>query len=297
MSRAAATLVLVLGILLTPAPADAWGAAGHRLIMRQAIALLPPELRSFFERYADEVVMRSNDPDLWRNIPWDDDSNHFVDFGVREYGADPFAALPREYDRAVQKFGVATVRRNGTLPWRLAELHGSLQRAFEELKRSAPYTASNIVLFSAVASHYMQDATQPFHATDNYDGRATGNDGIHSRFERDLIERFESRLHLSPAGPVPIVDARTAAFDTLIAGHRLVDQILADDREAARGKQVYDDDYYEKFFVKVQPILERQLSEAISKTAGLIIGAWQQAGRPAMRLRDVRPLQRVRQAP
>jgi hypothetical protein len=50
--------------------------------MRRAIELLPPELKPFFENYREELVLRSNDPDLWRSVPWDDDSNHFVDFGI-----------------------------------------------------------------------------------------------------------------------------------------------------------------------------------------------------------------------
>jgi hypothetical protein len=229
-------------------------------------------------------------------VPWDEEANHFLDFGVREYGPSPFDALPRDLDRAVQKFGIATVRRNGMLPWRFAEEYGNLQRAFEGLTRNAPYATSDIVFFSAITAHYAQDSTQPFHATDNYDGRATGNDGIHARFERDLIERFESRLRLSPQ-PMVITDPRTTAFDTLVTGHGLVAQILAADREAAAGKQVYDDDYFEKFFAKVQPVLERQLSLAIAETAGMIIGAWQQAGRPALRLSDVRPPERVRRTP
>jgi hypothetical protein len=190
-----ATCAFVL-VALTPAPASAWGFAAHKLIMRQAIDLLPPELKPFFDRFRDEVVLRVTDPDLWRNVGWEDDPNHFLDFGVREYGAYPFEALPREYGAAVEKFGDATLRRYGLLPWREAEEFGNLRRAFEEFKRDAPYTTSNVVLFSAVAAHYIQDAHQPFHASDNYDGQMTGNFGIHARFERDLIERFETRLRL-----------------------------------------------------------------------------------------------------
>lgn len=287
---------LIVMSLLTATPALAWGAAAHRMISERAIELLPPQLKPFFEKYRDEFVLRTNDPDLWRVVSWDDDANHFVDFGVAEYGPPPFAALPRSYDEAVAKFGVATVKRNGLLPWRLSEERGQLERLFEEFKRSAPYTAGNTVLFSAVTAHYTQDATQPFHATINFDGRATGNDGIHSRFERDLFERFGSRLHLNPAPPTAILNPKDWAFDTLIASFQAVDPILKADTEAAAGKEVYDDDYFEKFFAKVQPILERQLSKAISDTAGMIIGAWEQAGRPVLRLVDERTPERVRRS-
>ena len=284
----------VVMLAFAPAPAQAWGFAAHRLITRHAIDLLPPELKPFFQRFKEEIVMRVVDPDLWRNVGWEDDPNHFLDFGVREYGAYPFQALPREHGAALEKFGDATLRRNGLLPWREAEQFGNLRRAFEEFKRNAPYTTSNVVLFAAVASHYMQDAHQPLHATDNHDGQATGNRGIHSRFERDLIERFEGRLRIAPASPKLIPNIRDAAFDALLASHLLVDRILAADKGAAAGKDTYDTEYFEKFFTGTQPLLEQQLAAAVTATASLIVSAWDQAGRPAVRLLDDRSPQRIR---
>ena len=281
-------------LAFAPAPALAWGFVAHRLIMRQAIDLLPPELKTFFQRFKEEIVVRVVDPDLWRNVGWEDDPNHFLDFGVREYGSYPFHALPREYGAALEKFGDATLRRNGLLPWRTAEQFGNLRRAFEEFKRNAPYTTSNVVLFSAVAAHYMQDAHQPFHATDNHDGQETGNRGIHSRFERDLIERFEARLKIAPTPPRLTPNSRDAAFDALLAGHQLVDRILAADKDAAAGRDTYDAEYFEKFFAGVQPVLQQQLAAAVTATASLILSAWDQAGRPAVRLVDDRSPQRIR---
>jgi hypothetical protein len=90
-----------------PSTAFAWGFAGHRYIMRNAIELLPPELKPFFTARRDEIVNRVIDPDLWRNAGWEDDPNHFVDFGVPELGAYPFAGLPRDYGAAIEKFGTA----------------------------------------------------------------------------------------------------------------------------------------------------------------------------------------------
>ena len=117
------------------------------------------------------------------------------------------------------------------------------------------------------------------HATNNYDGQLTGNRGIHARFERDLVERFEARLTISPVPPRPITNARDFAFDALLASYTLVDSILTADTDALAGKDLYDDDYFEKFFAKVRPVLERRLAESITATAGLIMGAWEQAGR------------------
>ncbi|HEY7170509.1 MAG TPA: hypothetical protein VH417_06645 [Vicinamibacterales bacterium] len=293
MHKAVVALLLVAS-LLHAAPADAWGFAGHRLIMRRALELLPAELKPFFDQYREEVIIRSVDPDLWRSVGWEDDPNHFLDFGVSEYGKEPFAALPRDYDAALQKFGSAVLKRNGLLPWRAAEEFGNLRRAFEGFARGSLYAISDVILFSGVTAHYFQDAHQPLHATDNFDGAQTRNNGIHARFERDLIERFESRLNLRPPPPTAIANPRDAAFDLLIDSHRLVAGILEADDAAKNGKDAYDDDYFEKLFVRVQPTLERQLSRSISATAGAIIGAWEAAGRPKPALRDARPVQRIR---
>jgi hypothetical protein len=286
---------LLLAIVL-PAPAAAWGFTGHQYIMRRAIDLLPPELKPFFTEHREVVILRVIDPDLWRNVGWKDDPHHFLDFGVSEYGAYPFAALPRDYDAALEKFGRETLERNGLLPWRASEMFGHLRRAFEGFARASAYAVSDATLFSAVTSHYIQDAHQPLHATINYDGQQTGQHGVHARFERDLFERFESRLDIHPAAPAAVVDIREFAFTTLVGSYQFVEPLLAADREAAAGKDVYDDDYFEKFFVRVKPLLEERVSASITSTAGLLIGAWEAAGRPALRLRDARPLQKVRPA-
>ena len=296
MRKAIVATALVLASLL-PAPAAAWGFAGHKLIMRRAIELLPPELKPFFDRYRDELVVRVVDPDVWRTAGWDDDPNHFMDFGAKEYGAYPFKDLPRDFDAAVEKFGTVTVRRNGMLPWRANEMFGNLRRTFESFKRGSAYGPNDLVLYTAVLGHYMQDANQPFHATNNFDGQLTGNNGIHARFERDLVERYESRLTIKATAPRPILNARDAAFDTLLASYSLVDRILQADTEAVAGKDVYDDDYFEKFFARVRPVLEQRLADSVTATLSVIVGAWERAGRPMLAIEGARPLEQVKKPP
>ena len=78
------------------------------------------------------------------------------------------------------------------------------------------------------------------------------------------------------------------------ASYLLVDPILKADKEALGSGDTYDDAYFDKFFAKVQPMLEQQLSAAITATASVIVSAWDQAGRPTVRLTDARPLEKVR---
>src|SRR5579872_3265545 len=128
MRKASLVLAACLIASLLPSPAFAWGFAAHRYIMGRAIALLPAELKPFYDHYKDEIVIRATDPDLWRNVGWDEDANHFINFGVREYGEYPFTVLPRDLGAAIEKFGTATIKRNGMVPWRVSEMFGNLRR-------------------------------------------------------------------------------------------------------------------------------------------------------------------------
>ena len=294
--RCGALVVLVLAAVLLPSPALAWGFAAHKYIMRRAIDLLPVAIKPFFVEHRDEMVFRVVDPDLWRNVGWEDDPNHFVNFGAPELGPYPFTAYPREYGAAFEKFGAAGLKRLGTLPWREAEEFGNLRRAFEGFAKGNPYGTTDAVLFAAVASHYIQDAHQPLHATNNYDGQLTGQTGVHARFERDLVERYESRLRVSPGAPKSVASPRDAAFNALIASHQLVVPILAADKEAIGGRDAYDDAYFEAFFLKVKPILEERLGAAITATASMVVSAWEQAGKPDLKNGTPRPVQKVQRA-
>ena len=75
--------------------------------MHRAIDLLPSEIKPFFVAHRDELAVRVVDPNLWQLAGWDDGPNHFLDFGVSEFGAYPFTVLPREYAAALEKFGIA----------------------------------------------------------------------------------------------------------------------------------------------------------------------------------------------
>jgi hypothetical protein len=287
-------LAVAAAAVLMPAPAFAWGFVAHQLIMKRAIDLLPPELAPFYQHFRSDIEMRVVDPDLWRKVAPEDEPNHFLDLGIPEYGPPPFAGLPRERGQATEKFGVVTLRKYGMLPWRVEEISGNLRRAFEAMAGREAFATSDVTLFSSFLAHYIQDAFQPFHATDNFDGQKTGNAGIHARFETELTVRFQSRLRLSPAPARGLKSHRDAAFDALATSYAQIDRILAADKAAIGGKELYDDEYFEHFFLAVQPVLEERLSAAITATAGAILGAWEQAGRPALYTELPRTPERVR---
>jgi hypothetical protein len=281
---------IALLLVCQPRPASAWGFEAHKYIMARVITLLPVEIRPFFEKYQAAIVEHVIDPDLWRTVGWEEESpRHFLDMDA--YGPYPFAALPRDHDEAVKRYGREFVTKNGLIPWRTAEIHGKLVEAFTQ---KAGYSRENIKLFSSVLTHYVSDAHVPFHAALNHDGQLTGQWGIHSRFESELFERYWRTLRVSPKAIVPVGPARDVIFEALVASFPLTHEILAADKAAVAGRDVYDDRYFALLFSKVQRILERRLADSITISASLIASAWVQAGRPALTVAQPRVPRKVR---
>jgi len=291
MRRGFAVLVLVSVLIAGQSPVHAWGFEAHKFIVDRAIALLPAEIRPFFEKHRVSIVEHSIDPDLWRTVGWDaqESPNHFLDMDA--YGASPFNDLPRDRDAALKKFGLETINKNGLLPWRAQEMHGKLVEAFM-LKQT--YSRDNIKLFSSLLAHYLSDAQVPFHASLNHDGQLTGQWGIHSRFESELFERYRDRLQVSPAPVTSIASIRDFAFDSLVASYSYVPAILDADKAAVVGREEYDDAYFAMMFEKVKPVLEARLASAITATASAITTAWEQAGKPALPPDAPRAIRKIR---
>jgi hypothetical protein len=290
MRTKAVAVLVMLFTAARPAPAAAWGTEVHKFITAQAMALLPAEIRPFFEKYTPTVVEHSIDPDLWRTAGFlEEPPRHFVD--MDSYGPYPFKEMPHEYDAAVKRYGLEFVTRNGTLPWRTEEIYKQLVDAF---RQQAPYSRENLKFFAAVISHYTADAHVPFHAALNYDGQLTGQWGIHSRFESDLFARYQARLRLTPKVPARVTAVRELIFDSLVVSFSQVQAVLDADKSAVAGKDVYDDAYYDAFFDKVRPILEQRLSDSIGDVVGVITAAWVDAGRPALPIEVVNTPKKVR---
>lgn len=290
MRRLPVVVLIFVSVVASPRPAAAWSFEVHRFIMARAIPLLPPEIRPYFERHETAIVEHSIDPDLWRTAGWESEpERHFLDMDA--YGPYPFKEIPRELDAAVARHGREFVNKNGLLPWRTAEIHGKLVEAFTQ---KGPYSRENIKFFSSVSAHYVADAHVPLHAAMNYDGQLTGQWGIHSRFEGELFDRYRARLTVAPGPLVPVGSARDFTFDTLLASFAHVQPLLDADKAAVEGRETYDDEYFTLFFARMQPVLEKRLSESITAVASVITAAWVEAGRPALPLEVVRTPRPVR---
>ena len=274
-------VIVVVAVAVAAERPAAWGFEAHRLIADRAVDLLPTEIRPFFVKHRAFISEHAIDPDLWRTAGWiEEPPQHFLDMDA--YGPAPFDAIPHDKDAAIAKFGKDMVQKNGLLPWRVDEMYSKLVRAFADAKADRPYARDNIKFLSAVLAHYVGDAHVPFHAVLNHDGQVTNQQGLHSRFESQMFDRYRLRLRIRPAPITVTKSPRDFIFDTLAVSASLAEPMLAADRDAIGSGDVYDAAYYDRFFARAQPVLERRLSEAIAATAALITRAWEEGGKPSL---------------
>ena len=160
-----------------------------------------------------------------------------------------------------------------------------LRRGFEGFTRQAPYATGDVVLFSAVTSALScRTRTSRCTRRNNYDGQLTGQQrgplAVRARPHREIPE---SRLTLSPgAGSKPITQSPRSAFDVLLDSIPTSSAIMQSRHRGRRpARSIYDDDYFEKFFASMKPILEKRLAHSITATAAASSSAPWEAGRTA----------------
>jgi hypothetical protein len=187
LMRACAAAILAAVILCLPEPTRAWGVDVHRFITKRAIAGLPAGLKPFFTAKADFISEHAVDPDMWRLIGLksdlgDEEPNHFLDIDGLDDPRRSRMFMRLECLRPATAPSARIARPRSVARGRdLQETRGALSEAG---KNPNGFGAENAYL-SAVISHYIEDAHQPFHSVTSYDGQATNQRGIHARFETD----------------------------------------------------------------------------------------------------------------
>lgn len=77
----------------------AWGFYGHRLINRNAVFALPPELFSLYKQHIDFITEHAVDPDKRRYAVKHEAVRHYID--LDHWGVEPFDSLPKSWPDAV----------------------------------------------------------------------------------------------------------------------------------------------------------------------------------------------------
>jgi len=275
VSTAAALLVVAALCAFAPSSARAWGRSGQKLVVSQAIDTLPPEIRGYFETNRAFLLQHVSDPlDAPTAKSNAERRNHYL--YLDKYGRFPFEALPRNYKAAAAKMGKWKLEANGLLPWQVGVYSQKLTEAmkagrWEEVKVDA-----------AILALYVAETDDPFHTTDNFDGKLSGQLGIDERFGTTLVERFSSFFPMRPNDAAYIPDPTDHAFEDCLSSHSWIENVLLADRNAHLGLTSYTDEFYDRFYNLSAAILIRQLSNAATDTGSYWLTAWINAGKPQL---------------
>jgi hypothetical protein len=272
--RASRWLALVALFALLPQCVGAWGANGHKLIVNQAVDTLPADIRYFFEGNRSILLQHVTDPlEAIEKTP-SERHHHFL--YLDKYGRFPFDSLPRNYKAAVAKYTKAKLEANGLLPWQV----GVYSEKLTEAMKAGRWDEAR--LDAAILANYVAEAHDPFNTTENFDGRLTAQPGINERFGKTLIDKYSSFFPMRPNDAVYINDPTDRAFEACLSSHSWLEIILLADRNARRGENSYNDDYFDRFYNQAAAILIRQLSDAATDVGSYWLTAWVNAGRPQL---------------
>ncbi len=274
--RVLGVAALALACLTVPARAVAWGNNGHRLIADKAVETLPPELRPFFEASRKFIVQHSTDPlDALVKNPAAERRYHVL--LLDRYGRFPFENLPRDYKKALGKFGKAKLEANGVLPWQIGVYSEKLTSAFRL------HNWEEARLMAALLAHFVAEAHDPFNVTEDFDGRLSGQPGVNRRFGSSLVDRFSSFFPVRPNDAIYINGPyHDRAFEACLSAHGWLENILLADRRARQGLSDYTDEYFDRFYNQAGAIVIRQLSDAATDVGSYWLTAWRNAGQPPL---------------
>jgi hypothetical protein len=121
----------------------------------------------------------------------------------------------------------------------------------------------------------------PLHLTRNYNGQYTGQTGVHSRFESNMINTYSSQIVYSGDSLIYIDNVSDFVFDLLYNNYPFVDSLLkADSLAKAFAGNTTSTAYYSKMWELSKAFTTGLFKEASHKLTSLIYTAWLNAGSP-----------------
>lgn len=281
-------IVAVFTLLLIVGKASAWGFLGHKLINNRAVFALPPEMFGFYKKHIDYITIHSTDPDSRRYLIAEEGCRHFMDCDRYEKSA-PLDTIPHRWSEAVEKYTEDTLLAHGIVPWHCLAMLSRLTKAFEEKD------LNKILKISADIGHYIADAHVPLHASRNYNGQLTGQEGIHALWESRIPQLFADSFDLLTGQAVYLFRPSDFIWGTQSRSFALVDSVLQLEKSAtaqhqytkysfetigAQTLEVYSFAYCLDYHNMMQQMVERRMRQAIFAVASFWYTAWVNAGQP-----------------
>jgi len=258
---------LLILLLLSTSLQARWGWGSHRFINARAVELLPEDM-SFWMDHQDYLSQHSVDPDT-DDLPG---YYHYIDI---DYYPEFFTGtLPHTWEAMVALYGTGVMEDNGIIPWVIEWwLHD-----LKTLMQTGEW--NDVWQIAAELGHYVADSHQALHLTLNYNGQLSGNYGIHSRYETQMINP-----HLDAISPIDTLasyweNPLDSVFAYIDAIYPLVDLIMDTDDEASLQDPGRNDLYYSIMWDNLGDTTIWSLNKAAVDLASIWYTAWVDAGSP-----------------
>jgi hypothetical protein len=248
-----------------------WGYVGHRIINYNTILSALPQME-FFETWADSLKAHGSDADDRKSWDPDEAPKHYID--IDNYPEFILTGtIPQDFDSLVAIHGYSFVMEQGILPWAIIKAADSLQSLFEL------NDMHEAMLIAADLGHYIGDAHMPLHITRNYNGQYTNQYGVHSRYESNLIQTFQSQIVYQGDTLQYIDNLSDFVFDMIYDNYQYVDSVLyADSVAYAFAGHNYNSTYYNKFWELAKDFTIGLFQRASYRLTSVIYTEWINAG-------------------
>ncbi|MBK7500085.1 MAG: T9SS type A sorting domain-containing protein [Ignavibacteriales bacterium] len=250
-----------------------WGNVGHRIINTKTILSVTPSM-SFWGSWSDSLAAHGSDADYRKSSDPDEAPKHYIDIdNYSEFISN--GHITQIFDSLVLQHGITFVMDQGILPWAIMNTFDSLETAFQNNQ------FHKAMLLAADLGHYIGDMHMPLHITKNYNGQLTGQTGVHSRFESNMINTYSAQIIYSGDSLVYINNVSDFIFSTLYNNYIYVDSVLKCDSLAkAFAGNTTSSAYYSKLWELSKGFTTELFKSASHKLTCLIYTAWLNAGSP-----------------
>ena len=260
--------MLALLILLS-----SWGEKGHEKINSNSPIFFPSGL-SNYHGWAQVLSEHGSDADNRKRFDHTEGIKHYIDIDAYTDFKETQKIIEGK-EEAISKYGSVFIKKNGTLPWVTDSVYHALVKQFKAKEWS------KVLLTAADLGHYVGDGHMPLHLTTNYDGKFTGQSGIHSRYESKMIDQYNDLITVVPSQIHEIKNVSRYIFEYMYDNYKYTDSLLIADKYAYdKANHEYNDIYYQALWNKTRIFTIKLINDASKSLAELINQAWVEAGKP-----------------
>ncbi len=262
------TVMLASVILLC-----SWGEQGHKKINSSTSRFFPHRLNRY-KGWTEVLSLHGSEADNRRKTDPTEGIKHYIDIDSYTDFVGTHKIVEGEAE-AFNKYGKEFVMKNGTLPWVTDSTYNVLVKQFKARDWE------RVLLTAADLGHYIGDGHMPLHLTVNYDGKLSGQSGIHGRYESMMINRYVDSVAVKRSGIHRVKDVMHYVFDYMYYNYQYKDSLLNADKLAfEKAGHDYNDLYYQLLWSSTNDFTVEMITGSAKSLAELVRSAWIEAGRP-----------------